>query len=263
MFLVSVPGAVLNFGRDNTPLLERAGSSATFYFEDAGNKHTKIIKSFSETTSVWTVVTSEPGPPLPLFWSIPNHNPGYKIYFVELSEDDIPGVAIDLTDRDPGTDPISLIGPTRFELIYGPLITDTFPALLRGWNLVSLPLVTTSNSRDLFGGIADGNLWSWNQDQSGFKSHPLGGVLKPGVAFWIYSLTNNPTMLIEGLEGGEIPNLIDGWNLAGPSVDRISLDTQAELDDIRTVWGIDAGTSTFVKVTDFIHAYRGYWMFKR
>ena len=117
---------------------------------------------------------------------------------------------------DPSVSDISNDNFAIYDLPPSPTVTLS---LLGGWNLISLPLITSPTPTEVFSALPQGwALFAWDAANSRY----LGGVqisLVPGMGYWLKLPGSNPlSYLISGQLVTSDPFLVplsNGWNMVG------------------------------------------------
>ena len=86
--------------------------------------------------------------------------------------------------------------------------------LVRGWNLISVPVGPNLSSEELFGDVLKGEIWTWTGHE-----YRIANTLEPYQGYWIYSTAESQIRITgeldETFEDNE-PIFTPGWNLYGP-----------------------------------------------
>ncbi|OGV73565.1 MAG: hypothetical protein A3K19_27845 [Lentisphaerae bacterium RIFOXYB12_FULL_65_16] len=97
-----------------------------------------------------------------------------------------------------------------YEIALGTPIQATL-TLNSGWNLVSIPCMTTATAAQLLTAIGDGAPWAWDGD----KMVPVDAAapLNPEAAYWVKSLAGGVSQAFSGITADGVVALAAGWNL--------------------------------------------------
>ena len=121
--------------------------------------------------------------------------------------------------------------------------------LMRGWNLISLPVEPNSASADeLFGEHAAGLVWTWEENQ--FK--PVD-TIAPLTGYWVYCPEPGNVRITGKLVCGVDFSVLGGWNLTG-AVNDMSTSSLNPL----AAWSWER--ERFAPV-QFLERMKGYWIY--
>lgn len=116
--------------------------------------------------------------------------------------------------------------------------------LVKGWNLISLPVENSNFTR-----VFTNDFWTWNG-----TSYELGKSIEPLVACWVY-VEQPKTVVISGENvSGEI-TLKSGWNMVGPANNCTLPKT------ISMAYSWDEAYQSLISDYDMLKMGIGYWLF--
>jgi parallel beta-helix repeat protein len=170
------------------------------------------------------------------------------------------------------------IGDTPYDNILGDNNQDRYPLmepwslvessdlhLVPGWNLISFPVSSESDTpENLFAGKTY-SMWGWDPATGGYEKPPDDEPVEIGVGYWVY-VEENMTVTTSGtpVETFEISLVADSWNLIGFPVTSESSTPENLLENSAyySMWKWDPTTGGYVKPPDDepVELGLGYWL---
>ncbi|MBT3375325.1 MAG: hypothetical protein HN742_42380 [Lentisphaerae bacterium] len=179
-------------------------------------------------------------------WDIPSLPEDFAMVLVPVAGEAVVGAPIDMRN----TTSVVLSDTAEYEVAYAPLTTIT-NAVVNGWSMIGIPVMTTMTVRDIFaeergGPINLGPLWYFRDAQYHRLDH--SDPLNPELGYWVYAVGDAPTREVTGVVADGRIALDPGWNCITPATvcpmpdapcigegiwwwDVVSLDYRRVLDD--------------------------------
>ncbi len=158
---------------------------------------------------------------------------------------------------------IDLTHSAVFEIALGTPNDSNFE-LSDGWNLISIPTMTSETIANVFqnqttGEIKDGPIWSW--DGSDFQNVLNTGVLNPEMGYWVKSAGGGISNIFNGIEADGVISLKAGWSLIGAIIPS-TLSSQDPAVKGK-IWYWDDGNQTYKALSEgeMLQPGNGYWIY--
>ncbi|OGV67545.1 MAG: hypothetical protein A3K18_28875 [Lentisphaerae bacterium RIFOXYA12_64_32] len=222
---------------------------------------TSDFRSASEALTRWRLVVDVPDGgrgTCELGWTLAAVQPGKVIYLQRLDGETPSGTPVDMT----ATASVPVTADSEFEIAYA-VPEQAACALVAGWNLVGIPLLTLESVADVFsdghgGVIKTGAVWAWDGDRAHVV--PDTGVLNAERGCWVYSVAGGTPVAFAGIAADGLIALAPGWNAVSPVRDTVL----PFLPGVKgPAWSWDSSGRCYVPVWPgaTLQSGRGYWVF--
>lgn len=157
------------------------------------------------------------------------------------------------------TVPVS--GTATFEIALGEP-EDHAVSVAAGWNLVSIPTMTTESVGAIFadslgGQIKDGAPWVW--DGSELQMMDNAETPNPEVGYWVRGEVDGVGTTFAGVAADGVVRLRKGWNLVGP----VAAAALGDVPQVTIVWAWDTDNQRYsaVRNDESLTPGQGYWVY--